>query len=103
MAGEAVADETVAVALDDSERLAPLLRRAVDDQRALRIRYYSASRDETTERTIDPVRMFTVDGNGYVEAWCRQVEGMRVFRIDRMEDVEVLDEPAVGAGGCRAA
>jgi proteasome accessory factor C len=94
VAGEAVADETVAVALDDSERLAPLLRRAVDDQRALRIRYYSASRDETTERTIDPVRMFTADGNGYVEAWCRRVEGMRVFRIDRMEDVEVLDEPA---------
>ena len=38
--------------------------------------------------------MFTADGNGYVEAWCRQVEGMRVFRIDRMEHVEVLDEPA---------
>ncbi len=94
VAGEAVRDETVAVRLDDAERLLPLLRNAVDRRHALRIRYYSASRDETSERTIDPLRVFTADGNAYVEAWCRRVEGMRVFRVDRIEDVVELDEPA---------
>ncbi|WP_375482822.1 helix-turn-helix transcriptional regulator [uncultured Jatrophihabitans sp.] len=94
VAGEAVRDETVAVQLDDAERLLPVVRNAFDRGRALRIRYYSASRDETTERTIDPVRMFVADDNTYVEAWCRRVEGMRVFRLDRMEDVVELDEPA---------
>ena len=94
VAGEAVGGDTVAVALDETERLLPVLHRAVDERRALRIRYYSASRDETTQRTIDPVRMVVVDGHDYVEAWCRQVEGMRVFRVDRIEDVELLDEPA---------
>ena len=54
--------------------------RAVDERRALRLRYYSASRDETTERTVDPVRMFEADGRNYLEAWCRRAEGMRVFR-----------------------
>ncbi len=95
VAGEAVRDETVAVALDETERLVPMLQRAVDDGRALRIRYYSASRDENTARTIDPVRLFEADGHSYMEAWCRRVEGMRVFRVDRMQEVTVLDEPAV--------
>lgn len=92
VAGGAVADETVAVELDHAERLLPVLQRAVDDRKALRLRYYSASRDETTERTIDPVRLFEADSHSYIEAWCRQVEGMRVFRIDRIEDVVALDE-----------
>ncbi|HEV7203678.1 MAG TPA: YafY family protein [Jatrophihabitans sp.] len=95
VAGGAVADDTVAVELDHAERLLPGVQRAVDDRRALRIRYYSASRDETTERTIDPVRVFEADAHSYVEAWCRQVEGMRVFRIDRIESITPLDEPAV--------
>lgn len=93
-AGGAVDGSTVAVALDHNQRLLPVLYRAVAEQRALRLRYYSASRDETGERTIDPVRVFEADNRTYLEAWCRQAEGMRVFRLDRMEDVTLLDEPA---------
>ncbi|SHG80780.1 proteasome accessory factor C [Jatrophihabitans endophyticus] len=93
-AGGAVPDETVAVELDARERFVPLLRRALDGHRALWLRYYSATRDETTERTIDPVRLFEADGETYVEAWCRRVEGMRMFRADRIDDLRLLDEPA---------
>lgn len=93
-AGGAVDDSTVAVALDHTQRLLPLLQKAIDERRALRMRYYSASRDETGERTVDPVRLFEADERNYLEAWCRQAEGMRVFRFDRMEDVVLLDEPA---------
>ncbi|MBE7189919.1 YafY family protein [Jatrophihabitans endophyticus] len=95
VAGEAVHDETVAVELDDAERWLALSQRAVDEQRAVRIRYYSASRDETSERVVDPVRVFVSDGNSYLEGWCRRAEGMRVFRVDRLDDVVLLDEPAV--------
>jgi proteasome accessory factor C len=94
-AGGAVDDSTVAVALDHTQRLLPLLQRSLDERRALRLRYYSASRDETTQRTVDPVRLFEADGRTYVEAWCRHAEGMRVFRLDRIEDAAVLDEAAV--------
>jgi proteasome accessory factor C len=89
-----VDDATVAVELDHTERLLPVLHRAVDERRALWIRYYSASRDETSERTIDPVRVFEADSRSYVEAWSREVEGMRVFRLDRIEAIVTLDEPA---------
>jgi proteasome accessory factor C len=93
-AGGAVDDSTVAVALDQTERLLPMLHRAIADTRAVRMRYYSASRDEVSERTVDPLRVFEADGRHYVEGWCRQAEGMRVFRLDRIEDAALLDERA---------
>jgi proteasome accessory factor C len=98
-AGGAVDDTTVAVELDQSQRILPVLQRAVDEGKALQLRYYSASRDVNTERVIDPVRVFEADGHGYVEAWCRRAEGMRVFRVDRIEDVVQLDEPAAVPAG----
>lgn len=93
-AGGAIDDSTVAVELDHTERLRPVLQRAIDERRALRLRYYTVSRDETGERTVDSVRLFDADGRSYLEAWCRQAEGMRVFRLDRIEDATLLDEPA---------
>jgi proteasome accessory factor C len=52
------------------------------------------TRDERTERTVDPMRLLLVDGRWYLEAWCRRVEGVRLFRLDRVDDVVVLDERA---------
>jgi proteasome accessory factor C len=98
-AGGAIDDSTVAVELDHDQRLLPVLQRAIDNGRALRLRYYSASRDETGERTVDPLRLFEADGRSYLEAWCRQAEGMRVFRLDRIEDVTTLDEAALVPDG----
>jgi proteasome accessory factor C len=93
-AGGAVDDTTVAVQLDRAERLLPALRQALDEGRALRLRYYTATRDETTERVVDPLRVFELDGHSYLEAWCRSAEGVRVFRADRIEHLEQLDEPS---------
>jgi proteasome accessory factor C len=61
---------------------------------ALRIRYYTASRDEISDRTVDPMRMLLVEGRNYLEAWCRLADGVRLFRLDRIDQVTVLDEPA---------
>ena len=93
-AGGQVDGATVEVALDPTAKLLPALNRAIDESRALALRYYTATRDETTERTVDPLRVFEVDGRSYLEAWCRSAEGMRIFRVDRIENVDVLDEPA---------
>jgi proteasome accessory factor C len=86
--------EIVAVELDEVSRLAPVLQRAIDDGKALELRYYTATRDESTERIVDPMRLFESDARTYLEAWCRRAEGMRVFRLDRIERATVLDEAA---------
>ncbi|HEY2058176.1 MAG TPA: WYL domain-containing protein [Amycolatopsis sp.] len=67
---------------------------ALQAGRALRIRYYTASKDQVTERTVDPMRLLIVQAVGYLEAWCRRVEGVRLFRLDRIDELTVLDEPA---------
>ncbi|MFD3309218.1 helix-turn-helix transcriptional regulator [Streptomyces sp. NPDC058694] len=65
--------------------------RAISERRRLWIRYYSPSRDELTEREIDPIRLVSV-GHTYVEAWCRRSEARRTFRLDRVAEIKILDE-----------
>ncbi|MFI5659471.1 helix-turn-helix transcriptional regulator [Streptomyces sp. NPDC051684] len=67
--------------------------RAISERRRLWIRYYSPARDEVTEREIDPIRLVSV-GHTYVEAWCRRSEARRTFRLDRVAEIKVLDEPS---------
>lgn len=80
---------------EQTARTRETVRDALQAGRALRIRYYTASKDEITERTIDPMRLVIVQAIGYVEAWCRRAEGVRLFRLDRIDQVQVLDEQAV--------
>ena len=70
------------------------VRAALERGRALWIRYYTASRDVVSERTVDPMRLLLMEGRGYLEAWCRRAEGVRLFRLDRLDEVRELDEPA---------
>ncbi|MGI8529695.1 MAG: helix-turn-helix transcriptional regulator [Geodermatophilaceae bacterium] len=72
-----------------------VLRQALDQQRALDLTYYVAGRDETTERIVDPMRLLLVEGRSYLEAWCRRSSDVRLFRLDRMDDVRMLAEPAM--------
>ncbi|HET9117616.1 MAG TPA: YafY family protein [Pseudonocardiaceae bacterium] len=71
------------------------VRDALDQRRALHIRYYTPSRDTVSERRVDPMRLFLVEGRSYLEAWCRAVEEVRLFRLDRIEHIRTLDEPAM--------
>jgi proteasome accessory factor C len=70
------------------------VRAALERGRALWIRYYTASRDVVSERTVDPMRLLLMEGRGYLEAWCRSAEAVRLFRLDRLDDVRELDERA---------
>ena len=62
--------------------------------RRVHLRYYVPGRDEATERDVDPMRLLVVEGRPYLEGWCRRAEGVRLFRLDRVLALEVLDVPA---------
>jgi len=94
-AGEAAkASAAVAVRVEAEERTLPVVRAALEAGRQLRLTYYVATRDETTRRDVDPMRLLLVEGRSYLEAWCRRAEGVRLFRLDRIDAMEVLDVPA---------
>jgi proteasome accessory factor C len=89
-----LAGAPVAVRLPgDDDRLATI-RGAVQRRHALRLTYYTATRDETTERVVDPMRVVVVAGRAYLQAWCRRAEAVRLFRVDRIDGFVELEEPA---------
>lgn len=94
MAVDVTAAEEAAFGDVAEEAATGAVRDALAAGRALRIRYYTAGRDAVSQRTIDPMRLLIVEGRGYLEAWCRRAEAVRLFRLDRVEDVQVLDEPS---------
>jgi proteasome accessory factor C len=96
-AGERVTP--VALSVDAQEQALAVVREGLERKRALHLHYYVPTRDERTERTVDPLRLLLVDGRWYLEAWSREVGGVRLFRLDRIDDVEVLDEPSAPPPG----
>jgi predicted DNA-binding transcriptional regulator YafY len=40
------------------------------------------------------MRLVMVDGRRYLEGWCRSAEAVRLFRLDRILGIEVLDVAA---------
>jgi proteasome accessory factor C len=84
----------VEITVEGEERVLPVVRQALEEQRALHLAYYVPGRDETTDRDVDPMRLLLVDGRSYLEAWCRRAEAVRLFRLDRVHEVRVLDEPS---------
>ena len=98
-AGEAASvSAQVAVQVDipdhDAEGYAAQIRAALSAKRRVHLRYYVPGRDEATERDVDPMRLLVVEGRPYLEGWCLRAEGVRLFRLDRVLSLDMLDVPA---------
>lgn len=67
------------------------LRDAVRTHHQVEIDYYAFGRDEQTTRRIDPYRVFSDNGQWYVAGFCHLAGGERLFRVDRINQLTVLD------------
>ncbi|WP_051477019.1 WYL domain-containing protein [Arthrobacter sp. Br18] len=56
--------------------------------------YLVPARDEISQRLLEPVRVFSHQDVWYLEAWCVHSEGLRNFRLDRIQDVRPIQAPA---------
>ncbi len=86
--------DRVAVVLDAEGETLRSLRAALEAGRRVHLRYHAAGRDEMTERDVDPMRLLSVDGRWYLEGWCRRVDDVRLFRLDRILSAELLETVA---------
>ncbi|HEX8927679.1 MAG TPA: WYL domain-containing protein [Actinomycetota bacterium] len=79
---------------DESERnhRAILSRAAAASQRVV-LEYYSGSRGDLSRRKVDPWLVFTAAGHWYLVGYCHRAGGERLFRLDRVVEVEPTDEP----------
>lgn len=81
----------------DMARIATL-QGAIVDRRSLRTTYLVRSRDEVTERTIEPYRLYSMDAAWYVRAWCHTAGGLRSFRVDQFGAMADAGPQLRGAG-----
>ncbi|GEB62752.1 WYL domain-containing protein [Sinomonas atrocyanea] len=71
--------------------LVPVLAEAAVAGRTLRLRYLNPTKDEVTERLINPLGVFSDADRWYVNSYCHRAGDRRVFRIDRIEAVEAAE------------
>jgi proteasome accessory factor C len=87
-------DQLVALP-NDQERVVAQWRtiaeQAIANGQQLQLTYYVPARDEETERVVDPQQLTVRDGWIYLDAWCYRAEDKRLFRLDRVHDLVLLD------------
>ena len=63
-------------------------------QHQVRIRYKALAEEEPTERIIEPyfIEPAAPGHSSYVIAYCHRVGAVRTFKVERMEDIQILDD-----------
>ena len=104
VAGSAAHGEQAAVAVTAAQdEIQARVNDGLQRGKRLDLTYDVATRAETTRREVDPLRVFVLEGYGYLEAWCYSAQALRTFRLDRIAAVEVTDDdverPRRGSAG----
>jgi len=85
--------EHVAVLFDeDGEALIGPLRDAIADDRQVRLEYQGRVDASPQARVVDPWALHVTDGSWYLQGWDHGAAGGRNFRLDRIADLERLDD-----------
>ena len=64
------------------------LTEAITNKTTIWMEYYSASRDQTTQREVDPYHLKYFQGAWYLIGYCYLRNGIRIFALDRMLDLK---------------
>jgi proteasome accessory factor C len=67
-----------------------LVRQAVAESRALYCSYINSS-GEISNREIEPLLIESRESQWYLRGFCRTNQEVRVFRLDRMREIQLLD------------
>ena len=67
-------------------------------RRRLNLSHFRRQSGETTERVVSPQRLVHYRDNWYLDAWCHLRDALRVFSVDAVASVRVLDEEARPVG-----
>ncbi len=71
--------------------LAPI-RQAIQDRRVLRMLYHAYRRPGSEQRDVEPIMLVNLSETWHLSAYCRLRQDRRLFRLDRIDRFEPLDE-----------
>ncbi|MBI3300466.1 MAG: WYL domain-containing transcriptional regulator [Deltaproteobacteria bacterium] len=69
------------------------LTRAIAQTRTVQMRYYSASRDTTSRRDVDPYRLWYAASALYLIGYCHLRRDVRLFAVDRIRSLTITNHP----------
>lgn len=97
----AAGSSRIQVVIDEGTRneALALAQQALAAHRRVHLRYLVPGRDESTERDVDPMRVINFDAQWYLEGWCHRAEDVRLFRVDRIESLTILDQDGTPPSG----
>jgi predicted DNA-binding transcriptional regulator YafY len=70
-----------------------LISRAIDTRRTAQMRYFSASRDSTGRREVDPYFLRFAGGGLYLIGHCHLRKEVRLFAVERIRSMVLTDRP----------
>ena len=95
-----VADERILFSSGAGIDLEPDIWHKLEDacrmQKSVQMTYYTASSNSTSDRKLDPYLLHIYRGtNPYVIGYCHKRRGIRWFRVDRIQNLNALNEAFV--------
>lgn len=72
------------------EEWIPLIDAALDNRQLLRLTYFTAGRNLTTQRLVEPYWCEEHRGVPYLRAYCHSAERVLLFRLDRIQSLAVI-------------
>ena len=68
------------------------LQEAIHQHRVVHLRYHAQHSNEVTDRDVEPLNLLYFDKTWMLTAYCRLRHASRVFRLDRIDRLRVLEE-----------
>ena len=76
-----------------SEAISSVVTEAISSQLCVKIKYAGVTKDDLSVRVIDPVQTYSQDDFVYLKSWCRFSHAWRSFRMDRILEATLGDDP----------
>ncbi|MFZ1746225.1 MAG: WYL domain-containing protein, partial [Nitrospirales bacterium] len=70
-----------------------MLMKATSKQHTVQMRYFSATRNQTTRREVSPYRLWYSQGALYLIGYCHFRKDVRMFAVERIKTVTPTDHP----------
>ena len=84
-------DKSKSIPIDNREYY-NLISKSINDKNKCYIEYYSKEHDLITKRIIRPYELIALGDEWGVEAFCEKKQEIRHFYLNRISNLEVLDE-----------
>lgn len=64
-------------------------------KKQIHITYFGRRKNAISKRNLSPLRLLHYKENWYLSAWCHNSDGLRMFSLDKIEQVDTLQEAII--------